>query len=70
MPHARQVRKLLAYRHPPFERNIFFDGDTRVRGPAVEMLGSHSAHLPTASSASPLTVRHRVPSGRDARITL
>jgi hypothetical protein len=27
----QRVRKLLAYRHPPFEKNVFFDGDTHVR---------------------------------------
>ena len=30
-----RVRKLLAYRHAPFERNVFFDGDTHVRSSAV-----------------------------------
>ena len=35
-----RVRKLLAYMHPPFERNIFFDGDTHVRTAKVELMFS------------------------------
>ena len=36
--------KLLAYMHPPFERNIFFDGDTHVRTAKVELMPSTSSH--------------------------
>ena len=33
-----RVRKLIAYRHAPFERNVFLDGDTHVRSGNVDTL--------------------------------
>lgn len=45
-----RVRKLLAYRAPPFERNVFFDGDTHVRHANVELLFSTLDHFDLASA--------------------
>ena len=45
-----RVRKLLAYRNPPFERNVFFDGDTHVRGANVEMLFEALGYFDLAAS--------------------
>ena len=34
----QRVRKLLAYAQAPFEKTVFFDGDTHVRDVQVTML--------------------------------
>ena len=45
-----RVRKLVAYRHTPFERTIFFDGDTHVRSYAVAMLFETLDHFELAAA--------------------
>ena len=45
-----RVRKLLAYAAAPFERNVFFDGDTHARNTNVEMLFSALEHFDLATA--------------------